>query len=116
MGTAGEGWTIIVNLQAPTDDEDEFAHVVSRYAYRQATFNFAADLAPSDLTASHEVLHVALARFEYAAVKVCEEVSDAVQRLGARMLNDAKEETIETIAQALVTAFGALEIPPAPSR
>ncbi len=106
MGPAGAGWQVIVCLEAPSERGAGFAQALHNWKYRQVTFRFYTEGAPDSATACHEVLHVAFSRVDGALCRIMDALPGACEDLARQTLLDAEEEMVETMAQALVRAFG----------
>ena len=106
MGPAGAGWQVIVNLAQPLERGGDFAQCIHNWKYRQVTFRFFAESAPSSVTACHEVLHVAFSRVDGALCRIMDALPGSCEDLARQTLLDAEEEMVETMAQAPTRAFG----------
>ena len=94
------------NIVADASLGDCRAEVFSTASNRTATIRFQPNLAARDETCCHEVLHVALSEYQYAAEEIAKQLPEGPAReLALSRLSSASEATVKRLAVALIEAF-----------
>jgi len=97
------GWEIVV-VADDTLPDDAWAKTIIAQRIVTIAINCSHIMDPRHV-ACHEVVHIAMKRFQAVTEHVLELLADQPRQLAVRTMDDAKEEAVESLARAFLAAY-----------